>query len=60
MFPAPLSALQGELESYRHSDPVSPSYLQLAKAQADIQRLTRIAENLTTRVQILEANTGVQ
>jgi hypothetical protein len=32
---------------------------QLAKAQVDIQRLTRVAENLTTRVQILEANTGV-
>ncbi len=33
---------------------------QLAKAAADIQRLTRMAENLATRVQILEANTGVQ
>ncbi len=33
---------------------------QLAKAQADIQRLTRVAENLATRVSILEANTGVQ
>lgn len=33
---------------------------QLAKAQADIQRLTRIVENLATRTQILEANTGVQ
>jgi hypothetical protein len=32
---------------------------QLAKALADIQRLTRICENLTTRAQILEANTGI-
>ena len=33
---------------------------QLAKAQADIGRLTRIVENLTTRLQIVEVNTGVQ
>ncbi len=33
---------------------------QLAKAQADVQRLTRICESLATRTQILENNTGVQ
>ncbi len=33
---------------------------QLAKAAADIQRLTRMAENLSTRVALLEANTGLQ
>jgi hypothetical protein len=32
---------------------------QLAKAQIDVQRLTRIVENLATRTQILEANTGL-
>ena len=32
---------------------------QLAKAQADIQRLTRIVDNLATRTQILEHNTGL-
>lgn len=32
---------------------------QLAKAQADVNRLIRVAENLALRVQILEAHTGV-
>ena len=32
---------------------------QLAKAQIDVQRLTRIVENIATRTQILEANTGL-
>ena len=32
---------------------------QLAKSQVDVARLTRIIENLATRVQIIEANTGL-
>ena len=32
---------------------------QLTKASEDIARLTRLAENLAVRVQILEAHTGV-
>lgn len=38
----------------------TPPALRSLILQADIQRLTRICENLATRVQILEANTGVQ
>lgn len=33
---------------------------QLAKAQADVQRLTRIVENLTTRMSMVETNCGFQ
>ena len=32
---------------------------QLTKAQVDLQRISRVVENLATRTQLIEANTGM-